>query len=148
MFRLIFQIIGKIFIFPLRLFLWIIEGLATIMFKIILLPYQLIYLLIINIDNLLLNILKSPFILFSYLYEFFTEKDDEIDYEDPPSRHISQTIKDQVWKRDGGKCVKCGSNEKLEYDHIIPIVRGGKSTYRNLQLLCESCNRSKGAKIE
>tara|TARA_X000000368_G_C22649592_1_gene544662 strand:+ start:243 stop:617 length:375 start_codon:yes stop_codon:yes gene_type:complete len=124
--------------------MWIIEGLATI----ILLPFQLLYLLIINIDNLLLNILKSPFILFSYLYEHFTEKDDEIDYEDPPSRHISQSIKDKVWNRDSGKCVKCGSNEKIEFDHIIPIVSGGKSTYRNLQLLCEFCNRSKGAKIE
>ena len=61
---------------------------------------------------------------------------------------ISQRIKDQVWKRDEGSCVICGSNIDLEYDHIKPVSAGGKSTYRNLQLLCEFCNRSKGAKIE
>ena len=63
-------------------------------------------------------------------------------------RHtISQRVKDQVWRRDGGKCVECGSNYKLEFDHIIPHSKGGANTYRNIQLLCEPCNRSKGAKI-
>jgi len=48
-----------------------------------------------------------------------------------------------VWKRDGGKCVKCGRQENLEYDHIIPVSRCGSNTARNIQLLCESCNRNK-----
>lgn len=52
-----------------------------------------------------------------------------------------------VWQRDSGKCVKCGSTEKLEFDHIIPVVKGGSNTERNIQLLCEACNRSKGANI-
>ena len=38
----------------------------------------------------------------------------------------------------------CGSNEDLEYDHIVPYSRGGKTTYRNLQLLCQRHNRMKG----
>lgn len=63
------------------------------------------------------------------------------------SRHISQSVKDKVWNRDGGKCVQCGSNQKLEFDHIIPHSKGGANTYRNIQLLCESCNREKSAKI-
>ena len=63
------------------------------------------------------------------------------------SRRISQEVKDAVWNRDGGKCVQCGSNENLEFDHIIPFSKGGANTYRNLQLLCESCNRSKSDKI-
>ena len=63
------------------------------------------------------------------------------------SRRISQDVKDKVWNRDGGKCVQCGSNENLEFDHIIPFSKGGANTYRNLQLLCESCNRSKSDKI-
>lgn len=63
------------------------------------------------------------------------------------SRRISQDVKDKVWNRDGGKCVECGSNEKLEFDHIIPHSKGGANTYRNIQLLCEPCNRSKSAKI-
>ena len=63
------------------------------------------------------------------------------------SRQISQSVKDKVWNRDEGKCVQCGSNEDLEFDHIIPFSKGGANTYRNIQLLCEPCNRSKSAKI-
>ena len=62
-------------------------------------------------------------------------------------RRISQDVKDKVWKRDEGKCVECGSNEKLEFDHIIPFSKGGSNTYRNIQLLCELCNRTKSDKI-
>lgn len=67
--------------------------------------------------------------------------------EDARSRRISQEVKDAVWNRDGGKCVECDSNENLEFDHIIPFSKGGANTYRNLQLLCENCNRSKSDKI-
>lgn len=56
---------------------------------------------------------------------------------------ITQDTQDRVWNRDGGRCVKCSSNEKLEFDHIIPFSKGGSNTYRNLQLLCEKCNRQK-----
>lgn len=74
----------------------------------------------------------------------------EEDQEEAPkkrSRRISQKVKDLVWNRDGGECVECGSNENLEFDHIIPHSKGGANTYRNIQLLCEPCNRSKSAKI-
>jgi len=69
------------------------------------------------------------------------------DDEQKRSRRISQKVKDKVWNRDSGKCVQCGSNEDLEFDHIIPHSKGGANTYRNIQLLCESCNRSKSDKI-
>jgi hypothetical protein len=70
------------------------------------------------------------------------------DEEDIKNREaIPQDIQDKVWNRDGGKCIKCGSNEKLEFDHIIPFSKGGANTYRNLQLLCEKCNRQKSNKI-
>ena len=62
-------------------------------------------------------------------------------------RRISQEIQDRVWNRDGGACVQCSSNENLEFDHIIPVSKGGANTYRNIQLLCEPCNRSKSDKI-
>lgn len=52
-----------------------------------------------------------------------------------------------VWQRDQGKCVKCGNNERLEFDHIIPVAKGGGNTERNVQLLCESCNRQKGVQL-
>ncbi len=60
---------------------------------------------------------------------------------------IPDDVKMFVWQRDGGHCAKCGSQEKLEYDHIIPVSKGGSNTARNIQLLCEKCNRSKGANI-
>ena len=63
-------------------------------------------------------------------------------------RSIPKQVKQEVWQRDGGKCIQCGSNEKLEYDHIIPVAKGGANTTRNIQLLCENCNRTKSAKIE
>lgn len=60
---------------------------------------------------------------------------------------ISEDVKILVWRRDGGMCVKCGSKERLEFDHIIPHSKGGSDTERNIQLLCEECNRSKSDKI-
>ena len=60
---------------------------------------------------------------------------------------ISDDVQIFVWNRDAGKCIKCGRKENLEYDHIIPVSKGGSNTVRNLQLLCESCNREKGSKV-
>jgi 5-methylcytosine-specific restriction endonuclease McrA len=60
---------------------------------------------------------------------------------------IPDSVRLFVWQRDKGQCVKCGSRERLEFDHIIPIAAGGSNTERNVQLLCEACNRSKGATI-
>lgn len=60
---------------------------------------------------------------------------------------IRQDVKVAVWQRDGGRCVECGLNEALEFDHIIPTSMGGANTMRNLQLLCEACNRRKGATL-
>lgn len=63
------------------------------------------------------------------------------------SRHVTSEVKNEVWRRDSGQCVLCKSQERLEYDHIIPFSKGGSNTARNIQLLCESCNRAKSAKI-
>jgi len=60
---------------------------------------------------------------------------------------IPQDVMDKVWNRDGGRCVKCGSQENLEFDHIIPVSKGGATTYRNLQLLCKKCNLEKSNSI-
>ena len=60
---------------------------------------------------------------------------------------IPQNVQDKVWIRDGGRCVFCGSNKDLEFDHIIPFSKGGANTYRNIQLLCQKCNREKSDRI-
>ena len=60
---------------------------------------------------------------------------------------ISEEVRIFVWRRDQGKCVRCGSQSRLEFDHVIPVTEGGSSSERNIQLLCETCNRSKGSTI-
>jgi hypothetical protein len=60
---------------------------------------------------------------------------------------IPEHVRHEVWRRDQGRCVVCGSQEQLEFDHIIPISRGGSNTARNIELRCEPHNRSKGARI-
>ena len=62
-------------------------------------------------------------------------------------RYISSQTKQTVWDRDGGKCVNCGKEYDLEFDHIIPYSKGGSNSPNNIQLLCRDCNSKKRAKI-
>lgn len=60
---------------------------------------------------------------------------------------IPTGVRRAVWVRDNGRCTQCGSRESLEYDHIIPVSKGGSNTERNIELLCEVCNRRKSDEI-
>lgn len=63
---------------------------------------------------------------------------------------VSNKMRFSIYKRDGYRCKRCGISQrdaKLEIDHIIPISKGGKSTYKNLQTLCHECNVEKGDSI-
>lgn len=65
------------------------------------------------------------------------------------TRLIPATVKLEVWKRDKGRCVKCGSTDNLHFDHIIPYSRGGSSLVAdNIQLLCARHNLEKRDKIQ
>jgi CRISPR/Cas system Type II protein with McrA/HNH and RuvC-like nuclease domain len=70
--------------------------------------------------------------------------DDETSYSRP---RIPENVRIEVWRRDDGKCARCGGRENLEYDHIVPISKGGSNTARNIELLCEKCNRSKSNNV-
>jgi len=64
-------------------------------------------------------------------------------------RLIPTRVKIEVWKRDKGKCVLCGSKENLHFDHIVPFSKGGTSLLaKNIQLLCATHNLQKRDKIE
>lgn len=62
-------------------------------------------------------------------------------------QHIPKELRRVVFERDGGRCVECGTNFDLQYDHVLPVARGGATTVENLQLLCGDCNRAKGATL-
>jgi hypothetical protein len=65
----------------------------------------------------------------------------------PRREAIPERVRHEVWRRDRGTCVECGSRGRLEFDHIIPVSRGGSNSVRNIELRCEPCNRRKGARI-
>lgn len=76
------------------------------------------------------------------------QETNDILQDDPKRFGIPAEVRREVWRRDGGKCVQCGSRENLEYDHIIPVSKGGSNTVRNIELLCETCNRAKSDSIQ
>ncbi len=52
--------------------------------------------------------------------------------------------KENIFKRDGHKCVYCESKYQLTIDHVYPKSRGGKDTWDNLISSCFRCNSRKG----
>jgi tetratricopeptide (TPR) repeat protein len=60
---------------------------------------------------------------------------------------IPLEVKQKVFERDGGRCVECGSNFDIQYDHDIPHSLGGADTVENIRILCATCNRCKGARL-
>lgn len=56
--------------------------------------------------------------------------------------------KSQWWKNRvaRGRCHWCGgtfSPDALSMDHIVPVIRGGKSSRGNVVASCKSCNNKK-----
>jgi len=65
------------------------------------------------------------------------------------NRLIPTSVKLEVWRRDKGRCVQCGSQDNLHFDHIIPYSKGGSSLVaENIQILCARHNIQKRDKIE
>ena len=58
---------------------------------------------------------------------------------------LSKSLKRKIKARDG-RCVWCGSVERLEVDHIVRYVDGGGNAESNLQTLCHKCHTSKGGR--
>ncbi|MEJ2314764.1 MAG: HNH endonuclease [Nitrospirota bacterium] len=61
----------------------------------------------------------------------------------------ARTLRQSQWwkrKRSSGRCHFCGRKfppKELTMDHIVPIVRGGKSTRGNVVPACKECNSKK-----
>jgi len=52
----------------------------------------------------------------------------------------------RIAKEQGEFCVICGRKDKLTVDHIIPLSKGGSNDNDNFQILCQTCNKRKGAR--
>lgn len=64
-------------------------------------------------------------------------------------RLIPSSVKLEVWKRDHGRCARCGALSGLHFDHIIPYSKGGSSkSPSNIQILCVRHNLAKSDNIE
>lgn len=56
--------------------------------------------------------------------------------------------KSNVFLRDGYTCVYCDAeltNKTATVDHVLPVSKGGKSTFENCVTACKKCNSEKGA---
>lgn len=60
---------------------------------------------------------------------------------------IDNSVKGAIKSRDQ-QCLKCGSQDNLQIDHIMPVCLGGHNHIDNLQVLCLKCNSEKGDRPE
>lgn len=66
-------------------------------------------------------------------------------------RYIPFSVKMRVVRRDNHTCQHCGkhlADNEVEFDHKIPISKGGSSEESNIRLTCYDCNREKRDSVE
>lgn len=66
-------------------------------------------------------------------------------------RYIPFKVKMRVARRDNHTCQECGKNlrdDEIEFDHIIPLSKGGSSEEHNIRLACFDCNRDKSDNVQ
>ena len=63
-------------------------------------------------------------------------------------RYVPADVRRTVWQRDGGQCTftsqsgkRCEECADLEFDHIEPLARGGRTVASNLRLRCRAHNQ-------
>ena len=68
------------------------------------------------------------------------------DYRRLESAPVSESLRYEILRESGGRCELCGATKddsRLEVDHIVPRSKGGSNERKNLQVLCDRCNRGK-----
>ena len=88
--------------------------------------------------------------------EFFRTPSTVNQYAKPSIIRVNRWIKldytktpltrDNVFKRDGHRCVYCGDGKRqqLTLDHVLPRSKGGRDEWENLVTACKRCNGEKG----
>ena len=65
-------------------------------------------------------------------------------------RYIPFQTKIRVVRRDNYTCQHCHKHlqdNEVEFDHIIPLAKGGSSDEHNIRLTCHECNADKSDKV-
>ena len=69
-------------------------------------------------------------------------------------RYVPAEVKRAVVKRDGGRCTfvgddkrRCGTRKDLEFDHVTPVAKGGRTTVENLRLRCRRHNQVEADRV-
>jgi 5-methylcytosine-specific restriction endonuclease McrA len=70
------------------------------------------------------------------------------------ARYVPSEVKRMVWERDGGRCSfigaggkRCDARESLDFDHVIPVARGGEATVANIRLCCREHNQYEAERV-
>ncbi|HJM74541.1 MAG TPA: HNH endonuclease signature motif containing protein [Dehalococcoidia bacterium] len=71
----------------------------------------------------------------------------DADVETAKRQRIPEEVRAFAWQRDGGQCTGCGAEDDLQFDHVIPVAKGGGNAPDNVQVLCGDCNRAKSDSI-
>lgn len=62
-----------------------------------------------------------------------------------PDEDVPQRVRVRVWKKADGYCQSCtrkiAAGERWVADHVVALINGGENRERNLQLLCDWCDR-------
>lgn len=57
-------------------------------------------------------------------------------------RNTSDRFRNQVIELHGDKCVNCGSQDRVEFHHIVPVALGGTDAPSNVVPLCYTCHKA------
>jgi hypothetical protein len=70
------------------------------------------------------------------------------------ARHIPAYIRREVWERDRGQCTfvsaagnRCTERRFLEFDHVLPVARGGRATVKGIRLRCRAHNQYEAERV-
>jgi 5-methylcytosine-specific restriction endonuclease McrA len=69
-------------------------------------------------------------------------------------RYVPAHVRRAVWKRDGGQCTfvsqdgrQCGERNMVEFDHTVPVARGGRAAMDSMRLRCSAHNQFEAERV-
>ena len=79
------------------------------------------------------------------IIDIITKYKENIVYDKPINKkYVSKIKRSIIFKIHGNNCLSCGKTSDIAIDHILPKSQKGNNSIDNLQVLCRSCNSSKG----